>query len=108
MTGGVARWFVHTITVETFTGTSGYGIDLFSAPMSVTGWFEGESKMVRTTTDEEVLSSSTVYTALANAALFPTDSRVTAPNGTVSRVIRRVIHDPGTLRLPGHVEVNLE
>lgn len=92
----ISRWFVHTVTVETFLGAGAYG-DLFSAPTPVTGFLSGSVKLVRSATGDEVTSSSSFYTSLANASLFTTDSRVTDAGGRVSRVITQSANDSGGL-----------
>jgi hypothetical protein len=108
---GVARLYVHTITVEEFLGTSGYGVDQFGAPTVLAppnGCFVDDStKLTRNGKGEEVVSSSTVYTATSNAALFTTGARVTTTS-RVSRVIKVNVNDSGALDLPDHVAVSLE
>jgi len=109
---GVAKLYVHTVVVETFTGTSGYGVDQFAAPVTLdpatgTGCFvDPSSELVRTSDTETVVSSTTVYTYPAAAPLFTVNSRVTI-DGVVSRVIRANLNTSGTLGLPDHVAVKL-
>lgn len=106
----VSRFFVHTVTVETFLGTSGYGVDQFAAPVTLSppnGCFVDNARhLVRSTTAEEVLSEATLYTFVANAALFAPNSRVTV-NGVQTRVIKTNPNTSGSLRLPDHVAVTL-
>lgn len=98
--------WVHTVTVETFTGTSGYGADTFAAGVQVTGFLDGARKLVRAATGEQIISESTFYTDPSNAARFTPDSRVTA-SGVVSRVIKANLNDSGALLLPDHLAVTL-
>lgn len=106
-----SRWFVHTITVETFTGTTGYGVDVFDAPVELAPpngcWVDGSRKLVRNSAGEQVVSETTIATFNSNAALFTPDSKVTI-NGVISRVIKANAGDSGSLNLPtDHLEVNL-
>lgn len=112
MIDDIAEFYVHTVTVETFTGTSGYGADVFAAPVTLspaTGdgcLVDDTSELVRTSETETVLSSTTVYTYPASAPLFVVKSRVTI-NGVVSRVVRANLNDSGPIGLPDHVAVKL-
>lgn len=102
----IARWYVHTISVETFQGTGAYG-DVFNAPVSVKGFLSGSRKLVRDGSGQQVVAESSFYTEPTNAALFTPDSRVTADNA-VSRVIAVSVNDTGGL-MPNveHVAVAL-
>lgn len=103
----ISRWFVDTITVEPFTGTSGYGVDQFSAPQQVTGFLEAARKLVRSANGDQIISEATFYTDKANVNLFPANSRVTYP-GVTTRVIRPNVNDGPGLGLPEHLAVTLE
>lgn len=110
MSVGIARWFVHTITVETYLGSGGYG-PMFAAPVTLAPpngcWVDNSRRTVRNKDGVQVVSETTVATAAANAALFTPDSRVTV-NGVVSSVIKTNTGDSGPLGLPtDHLEVNL-
>lgn len=98
------RWFIHTAVVETLTGESAYG-DLFAAPASDAGYLEGATKLVRDQTGEQVVSSSTWYTDLANAPKYTPDSKVTAGGRTARVVGVNTFETP--LGLEDHVEVYL-
>lgn len=104
---GVARFWVHTVTVETYQGTSGYGKELFDAPLIVTGWLQGSTKLVRSTDGDEVISQAQFFAPIDQAPVFAPQSRVTLPDGRIARVIVANVNDAGGLRLPEHVEVNL-
>jgi len=103
----VSRWFVDTVTVETFTGTSGYGVDQFDAPQSVAGFLESSRKLVRSSAGDQIVSEATFYTDKANIGLFPANSRVTYP-GVTTRVIRPNLNDGPGLGLPEHAAITLE
>lgn len=98
----------HTITVEPFQGTNGKGQKTYAAPVAVQGYYDASTSMVRDKDGEEIRSGATFYTLPANAALFPLDARVTAPDGTASTVIKVNSFDTGGVisRLE-HVAVNL-
>jgi len=107
------EFWVHTATVETFTGSGAYG-DQFDEMVSLSpdntipnGCFiDGKRSLVRNANGEQVVSSTTLYTAVANAPLFTPDSKVTI-GGIVSRVIKVNANDSGSLGLPDHVAVSL-
>jgi hypothetical protein len=106
----ISRWFVDTVTVETFRGSGAMG-DLFAAPVVLAPpngcWVENSRKLVRAANGEQLISETTVYTAAANNALFTTDSRVTI-NGVAARVLKANENDTGGL-MPSvdHVAINL-
>lgn len=107
----ISRWFVHTVTVETFLGTNGYGEDVFDVPVILAPpngcWVDNASKLVLNKDGVEVVSETSIGTATANAPLFTPESRVTI-NGVISRVIKANNGDSGPLNLPtDHLEVNL-
>lgn len=102
----ISRFYVHTAIVEMFLGTSGYGVDMFAAPVTVDCFAADSRKLIRDASGEQVVSESTLYTYPTNAPLFVADSRVTV-NGNVSRVIRTNLNDSGPLNLPDHVAVSL-
>lgn len=104
---GVTRFWVHTVTVETFQGVNGYGQDTFAAPQTVTGWLQGSTKLVRATEGDEVVSQSQFFAAVDQGPAFTPQSRVTLPDGRIARVIVANTNDAGGLRLPEHVEVQL-
>jgi len=104
-------FYVHTVTVEKFTGTSGYGEDQFDAPVTLApptaGCFiEQRRRLVRDKTGAEVVSETTLYTYPAAADRFTPDSKVTIGT-TVARVITIAVSDSGDLDLPDHIAVNL-
>jgi len=114
----MAEFYVQTAVVETWLRTNGYGEDVFAEPVTLdpadtsthTGgngcWIDGSRKLVRSSTGEQVVSESTLYTYPDNAALFVPNSRVTIGDN-VSRVIRSNPNTSGDLDLPDHVAVSL-
>jgi hypothetical protein len=99
------RWLIHTVSVETFLGAGAYG-DTFATPTDDVGYLEGSVKLVRDQTGQQVVSSSTWYTALANAPKYTPDSRFTDPDGKVSRVVGTNTYQT-PLGVEDHVEVYL-
>lgn len=105
-------FYVHTATLETFTGTDGYGRDQFAgtitlSPTDTYGCFiEQKRRMVRDKDGAEVISETTLYTQPAVAALCTPGSRVTY-RGIESRVITASLFDSGGLELPDHTLVAL-
>ena len=114
----MADFYIQTAVVETLQGTNGYGEDTFSTPVTLnpadtstrpTGngcWIDPSRKLVRSSTGEQVVAESTLYTYPDNAGLFAPNSRVTI-DGNESRVIRCNLNTSGDLDLPDHVAVSL-
>lgn len=105
-------FYVHTVTVETLTGTDGYGREIFAAPVILTppdtGVFvEQKRRMVRDANGAEVISETTVYGRPEAAGQFLPGSRVTY-RGATSHVITTSLHDSGDLALPDHIQVALK
>ena len=99
-------FYVHTVTVETYQGTNGYGEDVFTAPATVVGFLDDSRRLVRTQVSEQVISEAQFYTRPENGALFTPDSRVTV-DGVASRVIRTNVNTSGNLDLPDHAVISL-
>jgi hypothetical protein len=102
----LAFFYVHTVTVETRTGTGAAG-DVYAAPVQVTGFLEGKVQLVRDSTGQEVTANSTLYCAVADGARFTPDTKVTT-GGRISRVISQNINDAPGLNLPDHAEIYLK
>lgn len=108
MSSELAEFFVHTVTVETYQGVGSLG-DVFAAPVTVAAFVEDTRRLVRDKNGEQVVSETTLYTYLTNAALFTTNSRVTVAGAPAraARVIRQNANDGGPLDLPDHLAVAL-
>ncbi|MBS0231722.1 MAG: hypothetical protein JSS52_11275 [Proteobacteria bacterium] len=98
--------FVHTVIVETYEGTNGYGEDVFAAPVTVVGFLESADRLFRTANAEQETAESAFYTDPGNAPLFEVDSRVTVA-GKPARVVRTGLFTSGELELPDHAVVLL-
>lgn len=85
MAGTVTDFFVHTVSVETLTGTGANG-PVYAAPATVACYLDGKTQLVRAATGEQVVSAAQVYCSVADGAKFTPDSRVTA-NGRKTQVI---------------------
>lgn len=106
MSDDLSDFFVHSVTVETYQGTNGYGEDVFAAPVTVSGFLDDTRHLVRSQTAEQVVSEAQFYTHPENGALFTADSRVTV-DGVTSRVIRTNVNTSGSLELPDHAVISL-
>lgn len=106
MSDDLDEFYVHSVTVETYQGTNGYGEDVFAAPVTVTGFLDDTRHLVRSQTAEQVVSEAQFYTHPENGALFTADSRVTV-DGVTSRVIRTNVNTSGSLELPDHAVISL-
>ena len=104
----IADFMVHTTTVERKTGNGATGPTLATG-VSLTGFVEHVTKLVRNATGVEVVSSATIYYPAGTAFIAP-GSFVTPPAGmgARARVITCSVHDAGSLDLPEHVEVSVE
>jgi len=106
-TSDIAEFFVHTGTVKTFQGESGYGVDQYSAPATKAGFLDGAQKLVRDANGEQVVASATWYTDPADIALYALDSLVSVLNLTDAHVIAVASMTSGSLDLPDHLAVSL-
>lgn len=98
----------HVITIEPYTGQDGQGQDLYGAAVEVQCFVDAKVRRIRSAatsnaTGDEVLSEATAYAPLATVA--PPNSRVTLPDGTVSRVLQALRRDGGSLPVPSHLEI---
>ncbi|MDX3066496.1 hypothetical protein PV518_30705 [Streptomyces sp. ND04-05B] len=99
------RFLIHEITVEPYKGESSKG-PLYEAPATVKCLLDEQTRAVRTPGGEQVTSTSTAYTGLGENA--PPLSRVTLPDGRVTKVIQAKRRDGKTLGTPNHLEIQLE
>jgi hypothetical protein len=100
----------HTITVEAYEGAGAYG-DTYAAAAEVPGCVvEHTRRRVQVQTQDAaggiVISSTTVYAPPGTTA--PAESRVTLPDGTVTRVLQASYQDAHGHDLPSHWELLLE
>ncbi|WP_350347258.1 hypothetical protein ABIQ69_11515 [Agromyces sp. G08B096] len=100
-------FFVHTVTVEAFQDTNGYGEPQYAAPAVVACFTEAKRRLVRSSTGEEVVSETTLYTDASHETKFPPGSRVTV-GADVATVITAGAFTSGDLDLPDHLVVNLD
>lgn len=97
----------HKVTVEAKQGEGPYG-ETYAAPVTVKCFLEQKTRLVRSAEGDEVVSSSTVYCQLDALTKPPPKSRVTLPDGTVTKVILAHRNDGGGLPTPDHFEIQLE
>lgn len=106
----LAMFYVHTVTVETYTGENSSG-PAFAAPQTVTGFLDTTSDLARSTAGDEATSArSMFYTDPANAAAFTVQSRVTASElggDGKATVVKVNSLTSGSLGLPDHAEIGL-
>jgi hypothetical protein len=102
---GIGLFFVHTVSVETFTGSGAFG-ESFAPPVTVTCYADDGNHLTRNKVGEEVVSQTIVFAPLQSAPSFTVDSRVTV-NGRVATVISVSSREAGWLGVPAHVEVHL-
>lgn len=95
----------HTLTVEAYRGSSSKG-DLYEAPVEVSCLLDERLQMVTSPGGEKVTSSSSYITTLAHNP--PPKSRVTLPDGRVTKVITVARPDGGALPVPSNTQVYLQ
>jgi len=101
----ISAFFIHTATVETFTGAGPTG-DTYAAPVDVKGFLDDGVVLVQSGAGEQLVQKSIFYAALADADKFVPESRI-AVNGRDAQVSAVRRRDGGTLGLPDHIEVDL-
>ena len=98
-------FYVHTVSVETKTGTGAYG-DVYADPVEVACWLEPKRRLVRNKDGQEVLSSSFLSCDVTLSPTFTPDSKVTH-DGHTAFVIGVNALTSGALELPDHLEIDL-
>jgi hypothetical protein len=98
----------HTLLFEPYLGQAGSGEALYGAAFTLVGFCDQKTRKIRTpmtqtNTGDEVLAEATFYTNRGPSV--PTDSRVTLPDGRVSRVLAVLDRDGGALPTPSHLEI---
>jgi hypothetical protein len=106
MSGDIADFYVHTVQVATYQGAGANG-SIYAAPVSVSGYLDGSTRLIRTTDGEQVVAQSQFYCAVADAPKFTPDSTVTLPGGRTGQVITVNQLDAPGLGLPEHTVVYL-
>lgn len=112
MSGNIARLFTQSVTLETFLGAGAYG-DTYADPAEVSCFIQDAVKLTRSSTAEEVVSTTTLFAALATspdsppvAGQFSAGSRVTV-NGRQAFVIHAARQNSGGPTRIHHTRVDL-
>jgi hypothetical protein len=95
----------HRITVEPYLGASANGPKYGPPVAGVRCLLDEQTRLVRSPTGDQVVSSSTVYAPLGTAC--PAKSRITLPDGRQTTVIAALRRDGGGLATPDHLEIQL-
>lgn len=108
MSGLLALWKQHTVTIRPYLGTDGYGRPQYGPPVAVTGWLDETIKTVRDPEGAETVSSTQFHCDLDTNA--PALSEVALPGqATPRRVITASRRDGGAIAaLPSHLELAIE
>lgn len=102
-------FWVHTVSVNTYQGTTGAGVKSYAAPAARVGFVERKRRLVRDGNGTQVVSESTYYGDSGQAVDFPPQSQVTLPGETKpTTVIVCAVNDGGDLDLPDHIAVALQ
>ncbi|MGW4648043.1 hypothetical protein [Kitasatospora sp. NPDC004289] len=103
--GTVPGWLLrHQITIEPYLGDAAYG-PVYGPPVTVRCLLEEKTREVRSSTGEQVISSSTAYCPPGTTG--PPSSRVTLPDGRLTSVIAKLDRSAPGLPTPDHVELQL-
>lgn len=97
----------HRITVEPYAGDSAYG-KTYGPPVEVRALVVWKVRTVRNGEGREVTSTATVYALPDLAAQCPPESRITLPDGRITRVIATAPHTAPGLPVPESTEVSCE
>ncbi len=106
MTDPLNEFYVHTASVQTYTGTGPRG-DTFASAVAVACFVDDEQDVTLQGTTIAVSDLTKVYAPLSAASLFTPASKVTV-NGQQARVTAMKRHSSGALGLPDHVEVTIK
>ena len=106
MTSDFSDFWVHTVTVETLTGSGADGA-IFDTATDVPCFIEDSQKVVRASDGTEVVSGTTLFADKVWAPKFTPSTRVTF-RGQTTLVLTTKLHDSGALNLPDHLEVMLQ
>lgn len=87
----LADFWLHTITVETYLGTSGGGTVLYSRPRPVKGFLSKKQRFTRNLDGEQVPSQATFSADVSLANVLVPKSRVTVPGEQPTTVISRSV-----------------
>jgi hypothetical protein len=98
----------HTVIFELRTGTNGEGQPIYGATVTLVGFLMAKRRLVRTAmtqtnTGDEVIAEATFLTDRGPS--IPDNSRVTLPDGSISRVLTVLDQDGGALPVPSHLEI---
>lgn len=98
--------FVHTATVETYSGVTPTG-DGYGDPVTVKGFLDDGIVRQQGSDGEQLVQKSVWYGPITDAAVFVPESRVTV-NGRASQVTAVRRREGGSLFAPvAHIEVDL-
>lgn len=90
--GSFDDWYVHTVDVDTPSAPDEWGATSVTTHVGVACWIEDKIQLVTSSDGVETVSTSTVWTSLANRAWFPPGAQVTLA-GRVSHVISVITGD---------------
>lgn len=108
MSGLLALWKQHTVTIEPYLGTNSNGAAAFGPAVTVDGWLEETVKIVRSKDGAEVVSSAQLHCDLGSIDA-PELSRGTLPSGRVAKVVATARLDGGRISaLPSHLQIAFE
>ena len=103
------RWLLrHRIAVEPYAGDTAYGPTYGPPVEDVPALVEWKVRTVRAPDGRETTSTATVYGLPDLAAQCPPESRITLPDGRITRVIASAPHTAPGLPVPESSEVSCE
>ena len=102
---GIARLFTQTVSVETCLGTGVNG-QVYAPAVTVSCFVNDGHKLVRDSTGDQVVASTTLYAALSTVDTFTPQSKVLV-NGREARVIAAYRRDSAGPASAHHAHVEL-
>lgn len=100
-------FWVHTVSVETYTGRTGKGVDGYDDPVTVPCLLSRKLRFVRNADGETVASEASLSAATSFADVLTPKSRVTV-DGKPTTIITAAVSTSGGLDLPDRVKVYLQ
>jgi hypothetical protein len=101
-----ARYLVHTVAVQPYTGDTAYG-PTHATTRDHRAFVDEERKLVRSSYGSEVVSEAALYLRRAAAPDFPLNTLVTLPSGRVATVLAVSDRSDGGQGSWQHLQVDL-
>lgn len=102
------EFLVHTVTVETWQGTTATGVEQYAAAVTIPCYLESARKLVAVGDGEHVRFATTLYAHPQHGPVFQPRSRVHIDDHPTPGRVVEVNVNTLTADFPEHVEVHIE